>query len=63
MPVVEAVDGMQVQINSVYVIPPNRSLALVGGKLVLGNLPEPLGSKTAIDSFLRSLQLTKKNAR
>ncbi len=55
MPVVEAADGMHVEINSVYVIPPNRGLALTDGKLVLSSLPEPLGSKTAIDSFLRSL--------
>ncbi len=55
MPVVEALDGMLVEINSVYVIPPNRCLSLVKGKLQLSNLPEPLGYQTAIDSFLRSL--------
>ncbi len=35
----------------------HRGLALTDGKLVLNSLPEPLGSKTAIDSFLRSLAL------
>ena len=55
MPVVEAAEGMQVEINSVYIIPPNHCLAIAQGILKLSDLPEPIGAQTAIDSFLRSL--------
>jgi two-component system CheB/CheR fusion protein len=55
MSVVEAGDGMAVEPNRVYVIPPNRSLAIREGVLRLSRLPEPRGLQTAIDSFLRSL--------
>ncbi len=55
MPVVEAADDMLVEVNSVYIIPPNRCLTIAQGKLHLSSLPEPLGAQTAIDFFLRSL--------
>ncbi|MCU0720298.1 MAG: hypothetical protein MUC83_11390, partial [Pirellula sp.] len=55
LPVVEATDGMQVKVDSVYVIPNNHTLMLSQGVIRLGSLPEPIGAQTAIDSFLRSL--------
>ena len=55
MPVSEAKDETAVEANHVYVIPPNHSLSIDGGRLRLGKLPELGGSQTAIDLFLRSL--------
>lgn len=55
MPVAEAIDGMPVEVNCVYVIPPNHCLTIVQGKLRLSDLPNPIGAQTAIDFFLRSL--------
>ena len=55
MPVVEALDQMPVAANCVYVIPPNRDMAIFNGSLQL-NLPEqPRGQRMPIDAFLRSL--------
>jgi two-component system CheB/CheR fusion protein len=55
MPVVEAVEGVLVEANSVYVIPPNHRLGLSKGRLRLSELPDPIGAQTAIDFFLLSL--------
>ena len=55
MPVVEATDGMIVEVNSVYIIPPNHFLAISNGILQLSDLPDPIGAQTAINFFLRSL--------
>lgn len=57
MPVIEVVDGQIVEVNSIYIIPPNRCLVIEQGKLRLSDLPNPIGAKTAIDSFLRSLAI------
>ena len=55
MPVVEAQDQMAVAPNNVYVIPPNRDMAIFNGALQL-SLPEaPHGQRMPIDAFLRSL--------
>lgn len=55
MPVVEARDQMAVAPNCVYVIPPNRDMAIFHGALQL-NVPEqPRGQRMPIDAFLRSL--------
>ena len=55
MPVVEAQDQVQVEPNYVYVIPPNRDMAIFHGVLQL-NVPEqPRGQRMPIDAFLRSL--------
>lgn len=55
MPVVEAQDQMAVAPNNIYVIPPNRDMAIFHGKLQL-NLPnEPRGQRMPIDAFMRSL--------
>ncbi len=55
MPVAEATDGMLVEVNCVYIIPPNHCLTIAQGKLRLSDLPDPIGAQTAIDFFLRSL--------
>lgn len=55
MPVVEVVDGMKVEANSVYIIAPNHDLAIEHGILRLRDLHSNSGYKTAIDFFLHSL--------
>jgi two-component system CheB/CheR fusion protein len=55
MPVVEASDQMPVAPDHVYVIPPNRDMAIFHGTLQL-SVPElPRGQRMPIDAFLRSL--------
>lgn len=55
MPVIEAQDQMKVLPNHVYVIPPNRDLAIFHGKLQLNVPSEPRGQRMPIDAFMRSL--------
>src|SRR3989338_1246343 len=55
MPVVEAQDQMKVAPNSVYVIPPNRDMAIFHGVLQLSVPDQPRGQRMPIDAFLRSL--------
>jgi two-component system CheB/CheR fusion protein len=55
MPVVEAQDQMAVAPNRVYVIPPNRDMAIFHGALQLSVPEQPRGHRMPIDSFLRSL--------
>ena len=47
--------GMKVLPNCVYVIPPNRDLALINGSLVLVERDSPHGLRLPIDYFFRSL--------
>ena len=55
MPVVEALDQIAVAPDHVYVIPPNREMAILGGVLQL-SVPELVrGQRMPIDGFLRSL--------
>ena len=55
MPVVEAHDQTKVEANHVYVIPPNREMAILNGVLQL-SMPEMVrGQRMPIDAFLRSL--------
>ena len=55
LPICEAEDQMQVLPNNVYVIPPNRDMAIFNGKLQL-NIPiEPRSQRLPIDTFMRSL--------
>jgi hypothetical protein len=55
MPVVEALDEVAVAPNHVYVIPPNREMAILNGVLQL-SMPELVrGQRMPIDGFLRSL--------
>ena len=54
MPVVEALDQAAVAPNHVYVIPPNRELAILNGVLRL-SVPELVrGQRMPIDAFRRS---------
>ena len=55
MPVVQAAHGEKVEPNTVYVIPPNRDLALLNGTLVLEAFSRPRGANLPIDSFFHSL--------
>ncbi len=47
--------GMRVEPNCVYVIPPNRDVAIIGGVLQLKEPSAPRGLWLPIDFFLRSL--------
>ena len=55
MPVGETVHGEAVEANHVYIIPPNKYLAVQGGRLILSAPPKPHWRQTAIDFALRSL--------
>jgi two-component system CheB/CheR fusion protein len=55
MSVFEVKDGMTIQRNCVYVIPPNRDLAILNGTLHLMEPIAPRGHRLAIDFFFRSL--------
>ena len=55
MKVFQAEDGMQVEPDCVYVIPPNRDLSLSDGRLRLTEPDAPRGQRLPIDSFFRSL--------
>jgi two-component system CheB/CheR fusion protein len=55
MPVVEASDGVEVDRDHVYVIPPNKDMSLLHGTLHLLPLPTHRGRVLPIDFFFRSL--------
>ncbi|MET7013971.1 chemotaxis protein CheB [Uliginosibacterium flavum] len=55
MPVFEVADGMLVQANCVYIIPPNRDMAFLGGTLQLLEPVAPRGQRLPIDFLFRSL--------
>lgn len=55
MRVLEAVDGMAVEPNYVYTLPPNRYLDIGNGILRLSTPSEPRGHRLPIDHFFRSL--------
>ena len=55
LPVIEIKDGMQVEPNHFYVIPPNTNLGILHGVLNLMPREVELGQHLPIDFFLRSL--------
>lgn len=55
MEVSQVKDGVMVEPNSVYVIPPNSYMAILNGKLHLLEPTEVPGLRTPIDYFFRSL--------
>ncbi len=55
MDVVEGEDGMQVQPDHVYVIPPNRNISIFHKTLQLSIPGDPRGLRMPIDFFFRSL--------
>lgn len=54
MKVQEAEDGMTVEVNNLYLIPPNTVMTLTGGRLSLAPRPEH-GQQMPIDHLFRSL--------
>jgi two-component system CheB/CheR fusion protein len=50
-----AEDGMEVRSGHAYIMPPNKDMALVGGRLVLVKPAAPRGQRLPIDYFFRSL--------
>ncbi len=55
MRVTEVEDGMRVEPNCTYIIPPNRDMAYLNGTLQLLEPGEPRGHRSPIDFFFRSL--------
>ncbi|MBI1186617.1 MAG: PAS domain-containing protein [Alphaproteobacteria bacterium] len=55
MPVRQAENGDEVEANHVYLIPPNASMTIEGGRLKLTDFAEPRGYRRPIDVFFRSL--------
>ncbi len=55
MSVVEATDQMPVEPNRVYIIPPNRDMAIFHRVLQLSAPDQPRGQRMPIDAFFRSL--------
>ena len=55
MPVKEVTDGMRVEANQVYVIPPNATMSISDHTLRLAPRAEFPGAPMAIDHFMRSL--------
>ncbi len=55
MQVFEVEDGMVVQPNCTYIIPPNHDMAFLNGALQLLPPSEPRGQRLPIDFFFRSL--------
>lgn len=55
LPVLGVEDGMVVEANHVYVIPPDKNMAILNGKLNLLPRAETAGLHLPIDYFLRSL--------
>jgi two-component system CheB/CheR fusion protein len=59
MPVVEAADGMPLERDHIYVIPPKHTLTMSGDRLHLGPAVETRGQRTPIDAFFLSLAQAK----
>lgn len=55
MQVYEVEDGVTVQINCAYIIPPNRDMSFLNGTLQLMEPSEPRGHRLPIDILFRSL--------
>jgi two-component system CheB/CheR fusion protein len=55
MPVIEAADGLEIQANQVFVIPPNATLTVKAGRLCLEQPAPPRVSRRPIDTFFVSL--------
>ena len=55
MQVLEVQDGMQVEVNCVYIIPPNRDMAFLNGALHLLEPAAPRGHRLPVDFLFRSL--------
>src|SRR5262245_29550894 len=58
MPIVQVKDGVSIEANHAYVIPPNTSLSLRNGTLELSPRPSERTMHTPIDTFFASLAST-----
>ena len=55
MEVIQAKDGMRVEPNNIYVVPPNNELAFLNGTLQLFELRQAHGPRMPIDYFFRTM--------
>jgi two-component system, chemotaxis family, CheB/CheR fusion protein len=55
LPVCTVTDGMDVQVNTIYLIPPRKNMIIARGRLHLTEQPESAVLNLPIDIFLRSL--------
>ena len=55
MQVLQIMDGMPVEPDTVYVVPPNQGLSILNGTLQLMELSRPRGANLPIDNFFRAL--------
>ncbi len=55
MPVIEIEDGMKVEPNKIYVIPPNSVLEILNGILSLRSMTKQESTNRLVDTFLSSL--------
>ena len=55
MKVYQAADNLKVKPNCVYVIPPNKSLSMLNGALILFDPVETRGLRLPVDIFFRSM--------
>jgi chemotaxis methyl-accepting protein methylase/chemotaxis response regulator CheB len=55
IPVLEIQNQMQVLVDHIYVIPPNRDMTIQNGILLLSPLEQPRGQRMPIDDFFISL--------
>ncbi|MFN2366705.1 MAG: chemotaxis protein CheB, partial [Desulfurivibrionaceae bacterium] len=55
MEVMQVKDGIEIAANRVYVIPPNKEMAIINTTLQLLELSKPRGINLPVDTFLRSL--------
>jgi two-component system, chemotaxis family, CheB/CheR fusion protein len=53
--VVQVQDGMKVEVDHVYIIPPNRDMGMINGKLQLIEPTEPHGLRLPINFFFNNL--------
>ncbi|HEU5060148.1 MAG TPA: chemotaxis protein CheB, partial [Kofleriaceae bacterium] len=55
IPIRKVIDGMEVEPNHIYLIPPKKDMILSGGRLLLTDKDPGRGLTLPIDHFLRSL--------
>ncbi len=61
MKVMEALDGVQVLPENVYIIPPNKDMGILDGKLQLMDPTQPHGLRLPINYFFKSLAQDQKD--
>jgi two-component system CheB/CheR fusion protein len=55
MPVLQVNEAIKVERDHVYVIPPNKHLAMIDGMVTLSDPQQQTGRRIAIDLFFRTL--------